>query len=339
MPKEKRLEITHKALNIYSPLSRLLGLSKLTYELENNAFKIINPGDFLRLEKLVSKKIVKVGQTVEETKGFLESLLSENNIKSKIAHRVKHLYGIYRKVSYKLSKGQDPGKNLENIFDLIAMRILVNTIEECYLTENLLKQIMDHLPEEHDDFIKVPRKTGYKSIHNTFKIAQNLNMEIQIKTHGMHLINEFGQSSHLLYKIGDKDKSSQAVAEFKKYLQEDPNWFKDLNIWEREKTTSDYKSSAPFSKNVYAFTPKGDIIELIKGATIIDFAYAVHTRIGNSCIGALVNGQMVKLDYQIEDGDIVEIKTLKSKTKPSSDWLKIAKTSRTRGHIRHALKS
>lgn len=338
LPREKREQIANKALFVYSPLARIIGVSRLTAELENNAFKIIDPGEYLRLEKIISKKIEKSTDVVEETKRFLQSIFAENGIRVTIQHRVKHLYGLYRKAVLRRSEGKDPGKNLSEIHDIIAMRVLVKNVADCYLVENLLKEALPFIPEEHDDYIKNPRKSGYKSLHNVFKIARGLNMEIQVKTHDMHLYNEFGPASHLLYKIGDNDRSSAAVDEFKKYLVESPNWFKEINYWEKERGRVDFKANTPFSKFVYAFTPKGDIIELEKGATVLDFAYAVHTKLGHSCIGAVVNGQMVKLSQEVHDGDYVEIKTLRSKLKPSDDWLNIAKTKRAISHIKRGLK-
>jgi GTP diphosphokinase / guanosine-3',5'-bis(diphosphate) 3'-diphosphatase len=338
LPKEKRLSNAEKALYFYSPLARIIGMGKLAVQLEDSAFKILHPGEYAHLRKKLSKRTEHINKAVEDVEKMTRSLLKEKSINPKIYHRMKHLYGIYRKASYYKSKGKKVGKNYENIFDIAGMRVIVDTVENCYLVENLLSELLDYIPEARDDYIRHPRETGYKSLHNTFKIANDLYIEIQIRTQEMHELCEFGPASHLLYKIGDKDSKSSAVEKFKDYLKENPYWFKDLNFWEIEKALVEYNPQTPFSKYVYAFTPKGDIIELPKGATIIDFAYAVHSKLGDSCIGGFVNSQMVKLNHEIKDGDIVEIKTQKSKTKPSSDWLKLVKTSRAKTHIRKALK-
>jgi GTP diphosphokinase / guanosine-3',5'-bis(diphosphate) 3'-diphosphatase len=338
LPKEKRYSTAKKALYVYSPLARLIGMSKLAVQLENEAFKILEPGEYAKLSKYTNKRVSLIRGTLNDVEKLIKQVFRENNIHAKIQTRVKHLYGIYRKAQYMKSINRDPGNFYENVYDAAAMRIIVNSVEECYTVENLLKELMGPLPEQRDDYIKNPKRSGYQSIHNIYKISKDMRIEIQIRTQEMHNKNEFGPASHLLYKIGDKDAQSQAVEKFKDYFKENPYWSKDLNYWESEKALAEYKPSTPFSKFVYAFTPKGDIIELPKGSTIIDFAYAVHSKLGDSCIGGFVNGQMVKLTYEIADGDRVEIKTLKNRTKPSTDWLKIVKTARAKNRIRKALK-
>jgi guanosine-3',5'-bis(diphosphate) 3'-pyrophosphohydrolase len=338
LPKEKRIDNAQKALYFYSPLARLMGMSRLAIQLENNAFKILQPGEYAHLEKFMKKRGAKLTKALTETEQFIKSILEENGIRAKVYFRIKHLYGIYRKQAYLMSKGVTVGKNLENIYDIGAMRIIVDSEDQCYIVENLLKEYIECLPDERDDYIRIPRHTGYKSIHNIFKLTRDIFVEIQIRTKDMHEQAEFGPASHLLYKIGDKDRKSGAVEKFKSYLKDNPFWFKDMHFLSMENTLAGYRPNTPFSKYVYAFTPKGDIIELPKGSNLIDFAYAVHTTLGHSCIGGFANSQMVKLTYEIKDGDHIEIKTLKNKHKPSPDWIKIVKTTKARAHIRKALK-
>jgi GTP diphosphokinase / guanosine-3',5'-bis(diphosphate) 3'-diphosphatase len=338
LSKEKRIHNALKALHFYSPLARLIGMGKIAIQLENQAFKILKPGEYAHIEKITKRRVLRMQSTIEDLEKLLRSIFDEHKIEARIYHRTKHLYGIFRKASYYVTAGKDPGKNFENIYDILGMRIIVNSVDDCYIVENLLKELMEYLPDSRDDYIRNPRHTGYKSLHNVFKVARGINIEIQIRTYEMHELSEFGPASHLLYKIGDKDTKSNAVDKFKDYLKEKPYWFKDLNYWEAEKALAQYKPNTPFSKYVYAFTPKGDIIQLQKGSNIIDFAYAVHTGLGHSCIGGFVNGQLVKLTHEIKDGDHVEVKTLKSKKKPSADWVDIVKTSKARASIKKALK-
>ena len=338
LPKEKRIDNSYKALYFYAPLARLIGMGKLAIQLENSAFKILYPGEYRHLDNVINKRLNKVYKTIYEMEKIVRELLTEHGIKSKIFYRAKHLYGIFQKTNHLLKDGKEPGRNYENIYDLVGMRIVVENEEECYMVENILNELMEYLPEQRDDYIRKPRHTGYKSIHNVYKVTKDLRVEVQVRTEEMNKLAEFGPASHLLYKIGDKNNDSLAAKQFKGYLKTDPLWFKDLNFWEAEKALEEYKPTTPFSKFVYAFTPKGDIIELRKGSNVIDFAYAVHTTLGHSCVGGMVNGQLVKLSYEIKDGDHVEVKTLKSKRKPSSDWLKTVKTNRAKTGIRKALK-
>lgn len=338
LPKEKRVANAQKALYFYSPLARIIGMSRLAVQLENSAFRILYPGEYSRLDSIMSKKAIKIKKVMEDTQNVIRSLLEEKGINAKTYYRIKHLYGIFRKSNYLLSKGTDPGKDFSKIYDVGAMRIIVETDEQCYLVEQLLMSLLESIPDARDDYIYQPRHTGYRSLHNVFKFSRDVWAEVQIRTQEMHEQAEFGPASHLLYKIGDKDTKLGVVEKFKKYTKENPFWFKDLHFLQMEKELAGYKPNTPFSKYVYAFTPKGDIIELPKGATLVDFAYALHTKLGHSCIGGFVNGQMVKLDYEIKDGDEVEIKVLKNKKKPSLDWLNIVKTTKAKSYIRKALK-
>ncbi len=339
LSKEKRELAAKKALMLYSPLARIIGVRKLATQLENNAFKILDPGEYAKLEKIMEKKTYHLRKAIKDTESSVSQILKDQRIEAKFQSRIKHLYGIFRKGKFLNTIGKNPGGNYEDIYDTGALRIIVNKIDECYTVENILKELMEHIPSERDDYIKIPRESGYQSIHNTFKVTKDICIEVQIRTHDMHENSEYGPASHLLYKVSDKDAKSSAAHKFKKYLTKNPNWFKDLQfINMAQDPEAGFKPTTPFSKNVYAFTPKGDIIELPKGSNIIDFAYALHTDLGNACIGGFINGQLVKLTYEIMDGDRVEIKSFKGKTKPSKDWLEIVKTPRARMEIKKALK-
>ncbi|HOM77789.1 MAG TPA: TGS domain-containing protein [bacterium] len=333
--KRKREDIAYRALYLYAPLAKILGINALSKDLEDAAFKVLFPMEYFTLKKFITKKTRGVKSTFNEIEKFLNEILREQGLAEfQISYRIKGIYSVYKKLlRYKNARMENfSEEDLNKIYDLIALRIVVLTTEECYIVENLLQQLWENIPSERDDYIKEPRTTGYEAIHNVFHINKDLIAEVQIKTLEMHQKAEFGISSHLLYKIGDKGQKSQAVGEFKKYLKKHPEWFKDLNFWELQKKKG-YIPSTPFSNKEYVLTPKGDIVELPVGATVIDFAYAVHSEIGDKCVGAFVNNKIVKLNHVVKTGDIVRIKVSGQRKKPSEDWLKFVKTRRARTRI------
>ena len=216
-------------------------------------------------------------------------------------------------------------QDLSKIYDIAAMRVLVDSVENCYAVEGILKEIWDYLPDERDDYIQNPKTGGYQSIHNTFKVSEKINLEIQVKTFEMHENNEFGIASHTFYKTGST---------LKKKLKQNPEFLKQLNFLELK---ADIKIDE-FKDKIYVFTPKADIIELPKGATAIDFAYAIHKGLGDSCVGALINNEFKAVNTKLSSGDRVEIKTSKTKKRPSKDWLKEAKTKKAREAIRKSIR-
>ncbi len=338
LPKEKREYVAERALYLYAPLAKIIGMSAMSTELETQAFKILEPDKYAAINTLLEKRLPYINKFFSEVEPFLKSVFQEHKIdKFTIQTRTKGIYSTYRKAAYYESKGRNPGKNFENIYDVAAMRVIVDTVENCYVVENILNTLWTSLQTERDDYIKNPRANGYQSIHNIYEVEKGFYIEVQIRTFDMHEENEYGIASHLIYKLSDKGGASLATTKFQTYLQEKPGWFKELNFWEAEKALAKYKPKLPFSKNIYTFTPKGDIIELPEAATPVDFAYAVHSKLGNSCVGAFVNGAIASLSSKLENGDLVEIKTLSSRKKPSSDWLKFVKTKKARDAIRKAL--
>jgi len=336
LDKEKQREVALRALHLYVPLAKILGIYKISRDMENAAFKILYPEDYFALSRIVKKRSWGTKKIFGETKKFLREILSERGLENfEIQYRVKGLYSLFKKIDRYRESGKDTGENFEKVYDLFALRIIVETVEECYLVENLLTQLWESIPEERNDYIGNPRPSGYQSIQNAFKIDRGFIAEIQIRTHEMHKQAEFGVSSHLLYKIGDKGEKSSAVKKFKQYLSKNPSWFKDLNYWEIEKEQK-YIPVTPFKNKIYVFTPKGDIIELPIGASAVDFAYAVHTEIGHRCVGTFVNGKIAKLDQKLKTGDTVKIKIDKKKKKPSKDWLNFAKTRQAKIQINKA---
>lgn len=316
----ERKEVAEKALFLYAPIAKMLGISDFTKALENESFKILNPAMYIKIQRAVELKSAQIQNFFNEALPVVSAFLKEHKIKAEMSHRIKHIYSIYQKSEKYIGRGVEVGGNFGGIYDIGAMRIVTQTVDEVYATEDILKSLWEQIPHLRDDYIQKPRPTGYRSLHNTFIVEPNLHIEVQIRTQEMHEEAEYGLSSHLFYKIGEK---------FKNELGKNPNWVRDLNYFE----SYDKATIKHFSNNVYAFTPKGDIIELPKGAKGIDFGYYVHSDIGNSSVGVKINGSIVKLDTLINDGDIVEVLTDKKKRKPSRDWLNLVGTKKAKWEI------
>ena len=327
-PAELRHEIAEKALYLYSPICRLMGFSSITSALEDEAFKLLHPDQYYHVVKVVDKRKNEINKFFDDAVPFLKTILSENGVNAEIKTRIKHYFSIYKKALSYQAKGKTTEISYEGIPDMAGMRIIVDTVEQCYLVEDILKNIWAEQTDERNDYIKTPKPSGYKSIHNIFNVSPKMNLEVQIRTHQMHEENEFGNASHFFYKIGQK---------FKENILENPNWLKEINYWESQSHILENYEITHFRDYVYAFTPKGDIIELPRGANVIDFAYYIHSKVGNNCTGGVVNGNIVKIDYEIKDGDRVEVMTTKHAKKPSPDWLKVAKTKKASSMIRKVL--
>ncbi|EKD96536.1 MAG: GTP pyrophosphokinase [uncultured bacterium] len=320
---ERRNYIGNRALYLYSPVSRLIGLTRLAAKIEDNAFKVLNPADYYKIEMEINKNMHLWEPELVELKSFLEEILKEKGIPNKISSRIKHKYGIYKK----RSRPNTP------VRDIVGVRIIVDSIENCYVVENILREIWSTEPKLHNDYIQHPRSSGYKSLHNTIRFSNHLEAEVQIRTHDMHEFNEFGQAAHLLYKIGDKGEKSLAYSKFKDYMKENPSLFKDLQKWDIESNTENSSVIDTFKKYVYVFTPKGDIVELPRDSTIIDFAYSLHSDIGEKCSAGFVNNKLVTLDYKVKDGDCIRIKT-SNNVNANLDWLRIVKTKRAKSELK-----
>ncbi len=322
LPPDRRKEVAEKTLFLYAPIAKMLGLSHFTKTLENESFKILNPAEYIRVKTIIETSSPRIEKFFEEAVPVLKDLLAENKIDAVLSHRIKSIYSTYKKINYYITRSPDKDAV---VYDIGAMRIITQTADQIYAVEDILKSLWEQIPHLRDDYIQKPRPNGYKSLHNTFIVEPKLNIEVQIRTREMHQEAEYGLCSHLFYKIGER---------FKNELEKNPNWVRDLNYYE----SYDKATIKHFSTNVYAFTPKGDIIELPNGAKALDFAYYVHTDIGNACAGAKINGRIVKLDTLINDGDIVEILLDRTRKKPSKDWLSLAGTKRARWDILKGLR-
>lgn len=322
LPEDVRYGRAQRILTLYSPVCHILGISTYARVLEDNAFKILNPQKYSELSYFIESKRDAIEKLFEDTEVFIRQILAENGMTNPtILKRIKHTYSVYKKeVKYNMK-----GRSLEHIYDIAAMSIIVDTVDQCYLVEDMLNNIWDSLPESRDDYIKSPRVTGYKSIHSIYKASSDFFLEIQIKTKSMHEENEYGNANHAFYKIGEH---------LKKYLHNTPDLLKQLNV--KTLTRAQNTEISTFKNKVYVFTPKGKIVELPVGATVVDFAFAVHEDIGYRCISGLINGKIAKLTHELKDGDVIEVLT-SPKAKPSKDWVDHVKSPKARRLIKKYL--
>ena len=329
IPDSKRKRIAKETLEIFAPLANRLGLWQIKWELEDLSFRYTQPDDYKSIaEKLADRRInreTEVNRIIQE----LQKLMNEGGVKAEISGRTKHIYSIYQKM-------QQTDKAFENVRDLRGVRLIVNDIPSCYAALGIIHTHWRPIPNEFDDYIAAPKDNFYQSIHTAVIYSDGKPMEVQIRTQEMHQNAEFGIAAHWMYK----EKSSQDDQ-----YQSRINWLRKLMDWRQDVENSqefvDGVKTDVFEDRVYVFTPRGDIIDLPIGATPIDFAYMVHTEVGNRCRGAKINGKLVTLDYRLKTGDQVEILTTK-RGGPSRDWLNthlgLVNTQRTRAKIRQWFK-
>ena len=323
LPEEKRREIAKETMEIYVPLAHRLGIYTLKWELEDLAFKYLEPEIFQDLKIKVSKKREERENEIFDIKIKIENLLNENNITCRVEGRAKNLYSIYRKMK------QD-NKTFDEIFDLTALRVIVPTIQDCYKTLGIVHTKWKPIPGRIKDYIAIPKPNGYQSLHTTLIGDNGEPFEIQIRTEEMHKNCEYGIASHWSYR----EKGKKINPDMSNKI----NWIRQIVEWQKTIPSArefiNRVKEDIFSDEIFVFTPKGEIINLTVDATPIDFAYKIHTEIGNKCIGAKVNGRIVPLNYKLKTGDRVEILTSKTSPGPSRDWLKFVKSSSTREKIR-----
>lgn len=327
MPEEKRIEISQETLDIYAPLANRMGMVKIKVELEDLAMYWLYPEEYKELSRRVAQKKrereEKIGVAIEDLSELLENAGIPN---VEISGRPKHFYSIFQKM-------RKSDLSFEEIYDLNALRIFCNTKGECYEILGLIHNFWTPQPNRFKDYIALPKANQYQSLHTTVIGHEGIVTEVQIRTHEMHDIAEHGIAAHWRYKEG---KQPQAGDD--RFLK----WLRDLSAWIQDpgdpNSVLDALKMDVFADVVLCFTPKGDVIELPGGATPIDFAFAIHTKIGLRCVGAKVNKRMVTLKTELKHGDIVEIETSNT-GHPSRDWLEIAKTGRARSKIKHYLKS
>jgi len=321
----KQQEIALETVEIFAPLAHRLGIYRLKWEMEDLAFRYLNPEKFAELSDLVAKTRDKREEYIRNTIVILREKLAEVKIYTEIQGRPKHLYSIYQKM-------QQQQLDFHEIYDVMAVRVLVNTVRDCYAVLGIVHTIWVPLPGRFKDYIAMPKSNLYQSLHTTVIGPQGDPLEIQIRTREMHRTSEYGIAAHWRYKEGGR------VGESDRKL----NWLRQLLDWQKEvKDAGEFMETLKidiFSDVVFVFTPKGDVIELPAGSRPLDFAYRVHTQVGHKCVGAKVNGKIVTLDYGLKNGDIVEVLTSKQSRGPSYDWLKIVKTPQAKNRIRQWFK-
>jgi len=326
LPEDKQIRIARETMDIFAPLANRLGIWQMKWELEDLAFRYLEPVEYKRIAGFLAERREDREAYIGRFVATLAQELRHADVAADVSGRPKHIYSIWRKM-------QKKGRDFERIFDVRAVRVLVNDIRDCYAALGVVHSLWQHIPGEFDDYIATPKENQYRSIHTAVIGPDGKTVEVQIRTHEMHSQSELGVASHWRYKEGVRvDKSYDAKIA----------WLRSLLEWKDEIATAtdfvDQFKSEVFSERVYVFTPKGNIVDLPAGATPLDFAYDIHTDVGHRCRGAKVNGQMVPLTHPLETGDRVEVLTVKQGG-PSRDWLSphlgYLHTSKARTRVSH----
>ena len=329
MPVHKQHSISRETMEVYAPLAHRLGIYTIKWELEDLAFRYMEPEIYYDLVEQVKVKRREREAMIHEAMAEIKQHLDEQHIKCEIQGRPKNFYSIYKKM-------QRDHKELSEIYDLLAIRVLVNSVADCYGTLGVVHSLWRPIPGRVKDYIAVPKSNMYQSLHTTVVYHNGQPLEIQIRTFEMHRISEYGIAAHWRYKEsgGKSNMPSGGDKDFEAKL----SWLRQLLEWHKDMSDSrDFVNTVKmdvFSDEVFVFTPRGDVIDLPVGSVPIDFAYRIHTDVGNRCVGAKVNGRIVPLDYKLSNGDIIEVITSKQATGPSRDWMNIVGSSDTRNKIR-----
>ena len=332
MPPEKQHRIAQETLDIYSPIAGRLGISKIKVELDDLSLKYLKPEIYKDLKEKVSEKKEEREAYVEKIAKDVEIAIKEAGIKGEVNGRVKHFFSIYKKM-------HNQGKTLDQIYDLFAVRIIVESVKDCYAALGIIHEMYKPIPGRFKDYIAMPKVNMYQSLHTTLIGPNGAPFEIQIRTYDMHRAAEYGIAAHWKYKEASDGKKIETQEEEKLV------WLRQILEWQRDMSDNRefmnlLKSDLNlFSEDVYCFTPQGDVKNLQNGSTPIDFAYSVHSAVGNKMIGAKVNGKLVPIDYVIQNGDRIEILTSQNSKGPSRDWLAIAKSTSTKNKINQWFRS
>ena len=321
---DKARKKAQETLEIYAPLAHRLGINTLKWELEDLSFGVLYPKVYEEIVNLVRQRTPKRAEYIESVIDAIEDDLRENKIKGKVAGRPKQYYSIYQKMVVR-------GREFDDIYDLVGIRVLVNSVRDCYAVLGAVHARWNPVPGRFKDYIAMPKFNLYQSLHTTVIGPQGRAVEIQIRTHEMHQRAEYGVAAHWKYK--------EQAGKTQEQSEDDLAWLKHLSDWQAEtQDPSEFLDSLRFeigAKEVYVFTPKGKVIGLASGATPVDFAYAVHTEVGHRTMGAKVNGRLVPLETQLQSGDVVEVFTSKSpEAGPSQDWLNFTVSPRARAKIK-----
>ena len=334
MKPEKQKEKAQETLDIYAPLAHRLGISKIRSEMEDLCFKYLEPDAFFDLATKIERKKEERDEFVQDIVKDLQRKMDEAGIKGKVYGRTKHFFSIYKKMV-------NQNKTMDQIYDLFAIRALVDNVKDCYAVLGIVHTMYTPMPGRFKDYIAMPKPNMYQSLHNTLIGPQGQVFEVQIRTWEMHRTSEYGIAAHWKYKEGKaNEKGSKATRRDEEKLA----WLRQIMEWQQDMADNkEYLDTLKqdfniFSTQVYAFTPQGDVIQLTKDSTPIDFAYMIHTAVGNKMVGARVNNKIVPIDHKIQNGDIVEIITSQNSKGPNRDWLNLVKSAQARTKIKQWFK-
>ena len=320
MTPEKQKEKAKETMDIYAPIAQRLGISKIKTELDDLALKYSQPEVFFDLVRQINARKTEREEFVEQIVKEVSAHMKNANIKAEVNGRVKHFFSIYRKMV-----NQD--KTVDQIYDLFAVRIIVDSVKDCYAALGVIHELYTPIPGRFKDYIAMPKPNMYQSLHTTLMSSVGQPFEIQIRTQEMHKTAEYGIAAHWKYKESNDGKKSVEAQE-----EEKLSWLRQILEWQRDMSDNrEFLSLIKgdldlFAEDVYCFTPQGDVKNLPNGSTPIDFAYAIHSAVGNKMVGARVNGKLVNIDYKIQNGDRIEILTSQNSRGPSRDWLNIVKS-------------
>lgn len=330
MPPEKQVRIATETLEIYAPLASRLGMFKIKAELEDRSLRYIEPSAFFNIVNLVKNRQTNRNNLIDSLIADVKVLLSQTNISFNIKGRIKNTYSIYKKM-------KNQNKSFEDIYDIYAIRIIVDTIEQCYQVLGIIHSHYTPMQKRFKDYIAVPKQNMYQSLHTTVIGPKGQTFEVQIRTKEMDEIAEYGIAAHWAYKENveySKEKEQYEIAQKLKWYADLLDISGEVSNDNADELVSSIKTDI-LDTNVYVYTPKGEVIDLPKGATPLDFAYKIHTNLGNTTVGAIVNNRIVPLTYELQTGDIITIKTNRNSFGPSEAWLNIVKTN----HAKHKIKS
>ena len=333
MPPEKQRSIAQETVEIYAPLAHRLGIWELKWQLEDLSFRYLDPEGYQRIKSLIAGRRAQREGFINKVMEILKREFLKAGLKAEVSGRPKHIYSIYEK----MDRYDAIGKHFDDIHDLLALRVLVDNVPDCYHAVGVIHSLWHPLPDEFDDYIANPKPNGYQSLHTAVMGLGTTPLEIQIRTFGMHHVAEYGVAAHWRYKQGEKSDIR---------FEEKIGWLRQLVDWHRDLSgAEEFLESVKtdiFIDQVFVYTPSGEIKDLPAGSTPLDFAYRVHTELGHRCIGAKVNGRLVPFNYELKNGDIIEIMSTKGAKKPSLDWLNphlgYVRTSHARSKIRQWFK-
>jgi guanosine-3',5'-bis(diphosphate) 3'-pyrophosphohydrolase len=330
---EKRRRIAQETMDVYAPLAARLGIWQITRELEDLSFQHLEPERYGEIADLLTSRRVSRERYISQVEKIVSKELSKAGLKAEVQGRAKHIYSIYSK----MEKYAAQGKTFDEIYDLMALRVLVDTVADCYNALGTIHGLWRPIPGQFDDYIANPKESLYQALHTTVLCLGARPLEVQIRTHDMHRVAEYGVAAHWRYKEGGKRDLR---------YEERMSWIRQLLEWQRDLSAADeFVESVKadlFEDQVFVYTPKGEVKDLPMGSTPVDFAFRIHTDIGYHCVGARVNGRLVPLNYQLKNGDVVEIMTGRASRGPSRDWLNpnlgYLKSSHTREKVRQWFK-